>query len=342
MNRFSGKTVVVTGATAGVGRAVAVAFAKEGARLVLMARDQDALEELKAELAQCGGESFTYPLDVADADAVLSAGEDVEARIGPIDIWVNNAMATVIAKIRDIKPDEFRRVTEVTYLGAVHGTMAALRAMGPRKRGTIVQVGSGLAYRGIPLQAAYCGAKHALRGFTDALRTELKHENSNVKLTMVHLPAINTPQFDWARNTRPEEPRPVAPVYTPEVAAQAILKAAAAPAREYWLGGTTVMMILGNMIFPQMLDRKLGKEGVDGQERGVPRRERPDNLWSSVPGAHRTAGSFGDEARDRALLLPGAAGRMGSVLAGGMLCAAVGGLLLGRRQSRHRLPSSRR
>src|SRR5690606_8404563 len=212
----------------------------------------------------------TFPLDVADAEAVFRAAEECEAQLGPIDVWVNNAMATVFSRVEDLTPEEVRRVTEVTYLGYVHGTMAALRHMRGRDRGVIVQVGSALAYRGIPLQAAYCGAKHAIRGFTDSLRTELHHNGSNIKLTAVHLPAVNTPQFDWARTHEPEAPRPVAPVFKAEAAARAIVHAARYPRREYWLGGSTSLVILANTLLPGFLDRYLAANALEGQHRDEP------------------------------------------------------------------------
>ncbi len=326
-----GAVVAVTGASAGVGRAAAIRFGRCGAAVALMARDSRGLKVARREVETAGVRAIAIPLDVADADAVFAAAERIEAELGPIDIWVNNAMATVFAEVADLEPAELRRVTEVTYLGTVHGTMAALRQMRRRDRGVIVQVGSSLAYRGIPLQAAYCGAKHAIRGFTDSLRAELIHDGSGIALTAVHLPAINTPQFDWARTRQARLPRPVAPVYEPEVAARAIVRAAVAPAREYWLGGRTLLLIMANMLVPGVLDRILAAQAVEGQARAEPVAPgRRDNLVDPVAGLHRTAGSFWREARDSAALIPGPAGRIGTVLAGGLLVAGLAGMVAGR------------
>ena len=243
-------TVVITGASAGVGRAVALRFAQAGANLALIARDAAALDEVKQQAEKLGATALVVPADVADANAVFEAAQAIARERGGIDIWINDAMVTVFAPVWEIAPDEFRRVTEVSYLGMVHGTMAALRHMRPRNSGTIVQVGSALAYRGIPLQAAYCGAKHALRGFTDSLRTELEHGHSAIAVTMIELPAVNTPQFDWARTHMPRRPRPVPPVVQPEAVADKIFRAALDPKREYWLGVSTLKAILGNMFQP--------------------------------------------------------------------------------------------
>jgi NAD(P)-dependent dehydrogenase (short-subunit alcohol dehydrogenase family) len=318
------QTVVVTGASAGVGRAVAIEFAREGARIGLIARDADALDGVRRDVEAAGGSALVLPLDVADAGAVFEAADRVERAFGPIDVWVNNAMVTVVGRAVDTPPEDFRRVTEVTYLGYVHGTLAALRHMTTHDRGVIVQVGSALAYRGIPLQAAYCAAKHAIRGFTDSIRTELVHDGSQVKLTAVHLPAINTPQFDWARTREPKAPRPVAPVYRPEVAARAIVAAAHRPRREYWLGTTTPLTILGNMVLPGFMDRYLARNALEGQHADSDVAPgRPDNLDSPVAGRHRVAGSFGAEARDSAWSYPGVYARIGAVLLAGTLGAAL-------------------
>ncbi|HEX2018726.1 MAG TPA: SDR family oxidoreductase [Aurantimonas sp.] len=346
---LKGRVVVITGASAGVGRATALAFAAAGAKLALIARDRDALEATRAELASTGAEAIILPLDVADADAVFAAARDCEARLGPIDVWVNNAMATVFSPVKDLTPEEVRRVTEVTYLGNVHGTMAALRHMRERDRGVIVQVGSSLAYRGIPLQSAYCGAKHAIRGFTDSLRTELDHSGSGIRITAVHLPAINTPQFDWARTHRRKMPRPVAPVFAPAVAARAIVHAARRPTREYWLGRMTPLVIFGNMLFPGFMDRYLARQAVDGQARArdVPT-DHLDNLFRPVTSGHRTEGSFGDEAQPDALLISAPKARaalaVGLCLVGGLAGAAIGASLASGddRGARHRLPRLRR
>jgi NAD(P)-dependent dehydrogenase (short-subunit alcohol dehydrogenase family) len=322
--------VVVTGATAGVGRAVAERFAKEGAWLGLIARDKDALEQTKAELIQLGAPVLVFPTDVADAEAVFEAARAIEREFGPIDIWVNAAMVTVFSPISKMTPEEFRRVTEVTYLGFVHGTLAALNSMRPRNRGRIVQIGSALAYRGIPLQSAYCAAKFAIRGFTESLRTELEHERSNVRVSMVQLPGMNTPQFDWARAHIAHHPRPVPPVFQPEVAAEAVLKAAREGGDEYWLGRTVATLIMGNMWMPEGIARYLANTAFSGQqtkERISP--ERPDNLLQPVHQYHRTHGSFGNNARTWAPALPAQTTRL-AVLAAGTAATIGLGYLLGR------------
>ncbi|OHV80923.1 SDR family oxidoreductase [Ensifer sp. LCM 4579] len=331
--KYRGDVVVVTGASAGVGRATARRFARAGAAVALIARDAASLKETAAEMEATGARALAVPIDVADPDAVFAAAEEVEERLGPIDVWVNNAMATVFAPVADATPEEFRRVTEVTYLGYVYGTMAALRKMRRRNRGTIVQVGSALAYRGIPLQAAYCGAKHAIRGFTDSLRCELLHEGSNIRLTMVQLPAVNTPQFDWARTHLDHEPRPVPPVIQPETAAAAIFRAARQHDREIWVGLSTVKVILGNIVAPGFLDRLLSRQAFEAQEtqRLLPA-DRKDNLETPVRGLHRTRGSFGTEANAFAPVVSGETARMGaaSLLLG---LIAVGSWLATRRSA---------
>ncbi len=317
------KNVVVTGASAGVGRATALRFAKEGAAVGLIARDEQALEDVKHEIEKMNVRSAVVPGDVSDPNTVFSAAENFESRLGPIDVWVNDAMVTVFSPFSAMTPDEFRRVTEVTYLGFVYGTMAALRAMRKRNRGTIVQVGSALAYRGIPLQSAYCGAKYAIRGFTDSLRTELIHERSNIYVTVVNLPAVNTPQFDWARTHMAFQPRPVPPVYQPEVAAAAIIKAAKGRRREYWLGLSTVEVILGNMLGPVLLDRYLAFNAYKAQMASRPvSSARRDNLVWPVHALHRTRGSFSDEASSEAIDVPGPAARL-AVVAGGAACVGA-------------------
>src|SRR5437867_10219299 len=246
------EVVVITGASAGVGRATAQRFAKEGARIGLIARGIDGLEGARRDVEKLGGKALVIPVDVADADKVEGAAARIEAELGEIDIWINNAMTSVFAPIKEMTPEEFRRVTEVTYLGYVYGTLAALKRMLPRNRGVIIQVGSALAYRGIPLQSAYCAAKHAVQGFHDSLLTELRHEKSKVKVTMVQLPALNTPQFDWARSKMPDKAQPVPPIYQPEVAADAILWAAQHYRREYIVGFSSWKAIYGNNFFPSL------------------------------------------------------------------------------------------
>ncbi len=325
---LSHTTVVVTGASAGVGRAIAHRFARAGARLGLIARDPAALDTVKQEVERLGGSAIVTPADVADAGALFSAADAIAQETGGIDIWINDAMVTVFAPVWQISPEEFRRVTDVTYLGFVHGTMAALRHMRPRNRGTIVQIGSALAYRGIPLQAAYCGAKHAIRGFTDSLRTELLHNHSAVKLTMVELPAVNTPQFDWARTHRLHTPRPVPPVVQPEAIADIVFRAAFDPSREYWIGASTLKAILGNMVLPRFLDRYLARGGYRAQETRVAVAPgRQDNLDKPVTALHRTHGSFDAEAAATVIAVPGPAARLVPVVAGAAAGLAVGVLM---------------
>jgi NADP-dependent 3-hydroxy acid dehydrogenase YdfG len=298
------KVIALTGASAGVGRATARRFAREGARLGLIARGKDRLEATAAEVEEFGGEALVLPLDVADADAVEDAAAQIEERFGPLDVWVNNAMATVFARVTQIEPDEFRRATEVTYLGYVWGTLAALRRMIPRDRGTIVQVGSALAYRAIPLQAPYCAAKHAVKGFTESLRTELLHDDSNVQVTMVELPAHNTPQFSWGRAKLPKHPQPVPPIFQPEVAAEAIVHAAEHPRRELVVGWPAVKAVYGERIAPWLGDLVLARNGFDAQQLDEPLvGERDGNLFESVPGDFAAHGRFDEESKSRSWLL---------------------------------------
>jgi len=292
------ETVVITGASAGVGRAVAEAFAKEHARIGLLARGLERLHAAKIEVEGLGGLALALPTDVADFAQVEAAAFEVEKAFGPIDIWVNNAMTSVFSEFRDMTPDEFKRVTEVTYLGYVWGTMAALKRMLPRNYGKIIQVGSALADRSIPLQSAYCGAKHAIRGFTDSLRSELLHNKSAVSITMVQLPAMNTPQFGWVKSRLPHKAQPVPPIYQPEVAAEAIVWAAHHSKREFYVGWPTVEAIVANKFFPGYLDRYLARNGYDSQQTDEPEDpDRPDNLWKPVPGDFGAHGAFDDKAR---------------------------------------------
>ncbi|MFZ0590668.1 MAG: SDR family oxidoreductase [Bryobacteraceae bacterium] len=291
------KVVVVTGASAGVGRAVVREFARQNAHIGLIARGRERLEAAQREVEQAGGKALVAPADVADARQVEDAAERIERELGPIDIWVNNAMTTIFAPFLEIAPDEFKRATEVTYLGQVYGTMAALKRMKPRNRGAIVQVGSALAYRSIPLQSAYCGAKHAIVGFTDSIRSELLHDRSNVHITVVHLPAMNTPQFDWCRTRLPRHPQPVPPIFQPEVAARAIVWAASHRRRELYVAWPTVKAIYGQKIAPAYADRYLAKHAYDGQQTSeavLP--DRVDNLFQPVPGDFAAHGIFDERA----------------------------------------------
>jgi NAD(P)-dependent dehydrogenase (short-subunit alcohol dehydrogenase family) len=321
----SSPVVVITGASAGVGRAIVNRFVQAGWRIGLIARDAEALDEVRRQVEERGGQAVVAAADVSDAYAVFAAADLVEKTFGTIDIWINDAMVTVFSPIWRMTPEEFRRVTEVTYLGVVHGTMAALRHMRPVNRGKIIQIGSALAYRGIPLQSAYCGAKYAIRGFTDSLRTELLHDRSAISVTMMQLPAVNTPQFDWARTHMPRQPRPVGRVVQPEVIAQAVFEAAQHPQREYWIGLSTLKVILGNMVLPAFLDRYLAKVAFEGQETALPvAPNRRDNLTAPVHSLHRTRGRFGDEAKRQAVVIAGPVARVAPVVMGGALLFATG------------------
>ena len=303
---MSTSVAVITGGSAGIGRATAIAFARRGWRVAVLARGEDGLAATRADIERAGGEALTIATDVADPGQVEAAAERIERELGPIDVWINNAMATILAPLSEIAPDEYRRSTEVTYLGSVWGTMTALRRMRPRDRGTIVQVGSALAYRGIPLQSAYCGAKHAVQGFADSLRTELLHDGSRVTVGMIQLPAMNTPQFGWVRSRLPKKAQPVPPVYQPEVAAEAIFHMARHPRREMYVGWPTYEAIIGNKIAPGLADRYLARNGVESQQTDEPEDPgRPDNLDRPVDDVvdHGMHGTFGAIARPRSELL---------------------------------------
>ncbi len=299
------EVVVITGASAGVGRATVREFAKHGAWVALIARGIDGLEGARREVEAQGGRALVLPVDVADPQQVEAAAQQVEEQLGPIDIWINNAMASVFSPIREMTAEEFKRVTDVTYLGYVYGTLAALRRMLPRDRGTIVHVGSALAYRSIPLQAAYCAAKHAVLGFFASLRTELLHDGSNVQTTMVQMPALNTPQFGWVKSRLPHKAQPVPPIFQPEVAARAIYYAAHHPKqREYFVGFSTTKAIIGNKLVPSFADRYLARHGYEAQQHDGPEDPtRPNNLWQPVPGDHGAHGAFDRRAHSFSLKL---------------------------------------
>jgi len=316
------EVVVITGASAGVGRATARVFAQRGASIGLVARGHEGLKGAQAEVEAMGGKALALPTDVVDHDQVEAAAAAVEAAFGPIDVWINNAMASVFSLILQMTPEEFKRVTDVTYLGCVYGTLAALRRMQPRDRGMIVQVGSALAYRSIPLQSAYCAAKHAVRGFTDALRCELIHDRSHVRVTMVQLPALNTPQFTWVKSRLPRKPQPVPPIYEPEVAAAAIYWAAHHNRRELYVGMSTVKAILGNKIIPGLLDSYLGRTGYAAQQYdGYADPARPDNLWEPVAHDFGAHGDFDQRASSHSLQLWADTHRGWLALAGAGLAA---------------------
>jgi len=325
------ETVVVSGATSGVGRAVARAFARDGCRVALLARGQEGLDGAARDVEQAGGRALALPTDIADYAQVEAAAMAAEEAFGEIDVWVNSAMTTVFAFFADVEPDEFRRATEVTYLGSVWGFKAALDRMVPRDRGSIVQVGSALGYQGIPLQSAYCGAKHGVQGVFESLRCELAHRRSNVSLSIVQLPGLNTPQFDHCRAKLPNEPMPVPPIYQPEVAAEAVRFAARHRRRQIYVGASTVYTVWGSRLAPALAERYLARTGVEAQQRDKPLGEngRPGNLFEPVPGDPGAHGDFDDQAHGSSLVLQLSTHRR----ALGLLAAATGGaaFLLGRR-----------
>ncbi|UHQ99268.1 SDR family oxidoreductase (plasmid) [Natrinema zhouii] len=325
------EVVVVTGASAGVGRSTARAFGERGAKVGLLARSEDGLEGARKDVQQAGGEAIVISTDVANPDEVEAAAETVENEFGPIDIWINNAMVSVFSPAAEMTADDYRRVTEVTYLGYVYGTQAALKQMRPRDAGTIVQVGSALAYRGIPLQSAYCGAKHAIQGFTESVRTELFHDDSNVQLSMVQMPAMNTPQFEWTKNRLPQKPQPVPPIYQPDVAARAICWTVDHDKDELWVGRSTVKAILGNRLIPRRLDNYLASGGYNSQLTDEPAdTDRDHNLNEPMAGDYGARGPFDKQARDQSYQLWASIHRRTlTILA--VLVAAIVSLVLGQR-----------
>lgn len=330
MNNDNGQEVVViTGASAGVGRAATREFARQGAMIGIIARDAIRLEATKRDVEELGGRALVLPLDVADAGKVDEAASRVEQEFGQIDVWVNNAMVTVFSPVKDMSPDEYRRVTEVTYLGVVNGTLAALKRMLPRDRGKIVQVGSALAYRGIPLQSAYCASKHAIQGFTESLRAELYHDKSHVSITMVQMPALNTPQFDWTRNHLPKKPQPVPPIFQPEVAAEAIYWAAHHDRPEIYVGMPSEKAIWGNRLMPRLLDHYLADNGYKSQVTDEPDDpNRPDNLYDPVSGDYEAHGRFDEKAAASSRQLWATLHR-GPIAIGAGIAAAAGIALYG-------------
>lgn len=330
----SSLVVVVTGSSAGLGRAIAHAYAKRGAKLGLLARNPEALAAAKQECEDLGGQAIFIPTDVSDADAVERAATKIEQELGPIDIWVNDAMVSVFSPVKEMEASDYKRVTDVLYLGFVHGTLSALRRMLPRDRGTIIQIGSALSYRSIPLQSAYCACKHAINGFTDSLRCELIHDKSNVKVTTIQMPAMNTTQFDWVKNRMPDNTQPVPPIFEPEVSAEVVVAAGLAkrPRREYWVGSPTVEAILGQKIIPGLLDYYLGKTGYKAQQiKDEPRDpDAPNNLYNFVPGVHSARGKFADRSARTSAEVYFSLHREWFAL-GAMLAIGVGGALFARR-----------
>jgi short-subunit dehydrogenase len=335
MSNEEPQVVVVTGASAGIGRATVRALASRGARIGLIARGIDGLEAAKREVEELGGTALVIPTDVADAEAVEAAAQRVEEELGPIDVWINNAMVSVFSPVKEMKAEEYRRVTDVTYLGYVYGTLAALKRMLPRDRGVIVQVGSALAYRGIPLQSAYCAAKHAIQGFCDSLRSELIHDGSHVRVTMVQMPAMNTPQFRWEKSRLSHEAQPVPPIFQPEIAADAILHAVDHDRREIYVGWPTVKAIVGNKLVPGYADHYLARNGYEAQQTDEPLDpSRPYNLWEPVPGDAGAHGVFNDRSKTFSSQLWLDEHRTLLAVAGTVAAGAL--LLLGRRNGEAR------
>jgi NAD(P)-dependent dehydrogenase (short-subunit alcohol dehydrogenase family) len=323
--------VVITGASAGVGRATALEFARRGAHIALIARGVAGLKSAMEEVEDLGGRAIIIPADVSDAEQVEAAAVKTEEELGPIDVWINNAMVSVFSPFKEMQPEEFRRVTEVTYLGYVYGTMAALQRMLPRNHGRIIQVTSALAHRSIPLQSAYCGAKHAIKGFTESVQTELVHDRSKVRISMVALPGLNTPQFEWVKSRLPNKPKPVPPVYQPELAARTIYWASRHMPREMLLGFPTWEAVLGEKFSPKLLNLELAKDGYASQQTSEPDDpERPNNLWEPVPEKAKIHGPFSAISRKRSVTFYLRKNR-GAILGTCALLAVAGGLLMRKR-----------
>jgi short-subunit dehydrogenase len=320
------QTVVITGGSAGIGRAVAESYARRGCRIGLISRGEERLEDAALALHGLGAQGVeVVPTDVAEAVEVEAAADRFEQTLGPIDVWINAAMTTVYSPFIEMSAAEYERVTRVVYLGAVNGTRAALKRMRPRRRGAIVNVGSGLAYRAIPLQSAYCGAKFAIRGFTEAIRAELIHDGVPISLSQVHLPGVNTPQFDWARNRMAHRPQPAPPIYEPEVAARAIVQAADDGVRELFVGTSTLKVLLGNMAAPGLLDRVLAASAYDAQQTGEEEPGgRPDNLFAPAPGRQAAHGRFNDRARAQGVVVSSGTLRGGAIAGGALISLAIG------------------
>jgi short-subunit dehydrogenase len=317
------QVIVITGASAGVGRATAREFAKTGASIALIARGTEGLKSALQDVETLGGKGIIISADVADPESVEAAAVRTEEEFGPIDLWINNAMVSVFSPAKLMLPEEYKRVTEVTYLGYVYGTLAALKRMLHRDRGRIIQVTSALAHRSIPLQSAYCGAKHAIKGFTESVHSELLHDQSHVKISMVALPGLNTPQFEWVKSRLPNKPKPVPPIYQPELAARAIYWASEHMPREMLLGFPTWEAVLGEKVFPNLLDRRLGKKLYDGQQTDEPEDpERPDNLWQPVPHQAKVHGPFSKESREGSVTFFMRKNR--GLIAAGVLTAMLG------------------